>query len=137
MRPRYYCDFCGKGTGSASFMIRHEPTCTNNPHRVCRMHRTDGFDGEPQKPLSELTPFALAGDVAGLRAVTGGCPACMLAAMRQAPWPVKVDSWEDYYTHKLHEHSYKDVPEQITAWKFKDEAVDFWDGVNQNNRGDY
>lgn len=42
MRPRYYCDYCNKGNGSASAMKRHESGCTKNPERACKMCETVG-----------------------------------------------------------------------------------------------
>lgn len=79
MRPRYYCDFCKKGNGSASAMKRHESSCTLNPNRVCRMCS-----------LAESAPVSLAVllhtlDTEGfsaMRELCNGCPACTLAAIR-------------------------------------------------------
>lgn len=43
LRMRYYCEFCNKGSGSASYMKRHEAGCTNN----------DRASGEERPPLPE------------------------------------------------------------------------------------
>ena len=48
MRPRYYCDHCGKGNGSPSYLRRHESGCTLNPNRVCKMCI------EEQAPMADL-----------------------------------------------------------------------------------
>lgn len=88
MRPRYYCDHCGKGNGSPSAMRRHEPSCTMNPRRMCRMcgtHRN-----------MEMLAGILSGCVVVqgreswkakmeiLREACEDCPCCILAAIRQS-----------------------------------------------------
>lgn len=37
MRPRYYCEFCGKSGGHPYYMREHEKHCTMNPNRQCKM----------------------------------------------------------------------------------------------------
>lgn len=86
---QYRCEFCGKRNLSAGHMAAHEKTCTANPDRTCRMHKH--CEGE-QRPVSELiavirahlsgTDGAMA--TTELRKVACGCPACMLAAIRQS-----------------------------------------------------
>lgn len=86
MRPRYYCDHCGRGTGSPSFMRRHEPSCTANPIRTCRMC-------DYQRPLPELiailkrpgnTMEDWQAKMTELREQAEHCPCCILAAIRQS-----------------------------------------------------
>ena len=88
MRPRYYCDHCPKGTGSASFMRRHERGCTANPARVCGFC---GRNGDVQDLATILVTPQLAvslnpweGRMVALREATDNCPACILAAIRQS-----------------------------------------------------
>lgn len=100
---RYYCEHCKKAGCSAGHMNTHERGCTANPNRACRMCKM--VEAE-QKPLAELLaafdgyvapepvrdPFGIIIDyptgpnqepyVKKLEAITGGCPACMLAAVR-------------------------------------------------------
>lgn len=82
MRPRYYCDHCGKGSGSPSAMRRHEVGCISNPNRKC------GFCaslGNEQEPIADLVKALGKGDKEGLEAVQkicDGCPACTLAAIK-------------------------------------------------------
>lgn len=83
MRPRYYCDHCGKGNGSPSYMRRHESGCTLNPKRVCGMCH-DGRIG-PTKTPAELLAILNADGFAALREAVGDCPACILATLRQLP----------------------------------------------------
>lgn len=125
MRPRYYCDFCKKASGSPSHMKRHEKGCTNRRDRVCGMCRTDGHE-EVQTALDELIPFALAGDIGGLRGAAHGCPACMLAAIRHAPYPVITTEYG----------SYQERPESVNAWQFADDAKVFWGRVNDERNQD-
>ena len=109
---RYYCDFCKKQGGSASHMRRHESACTMNPKRICRVckmldypqvdlgelvkllpnHETyfkddDDMGGEARYYSSELTT-ASNNVLSKLRDATENCPACILAAIRQAHIPV-------------------------------------------------
>lgn len=102
---RYTCDFCGKHKYSASHMKKHEEVCTKNPERKCRCCRfVDGttksikdlipilpnpndYKDEFRGFSDELTKEANAGLV-GLRLATDDCPACIMAAIRQAGIPV-------------------------------------------------
>lgn len=99
---RYYCDYCSKGGCAAGHMRRHEERCTLNPQRVCGMC---SFDERAPKPLAELVALlpkpdhhkkhgfdycddgldeALRAIWADFERAADGCPACMLAAVRQA-----------------------------------------------------
>jgi len=95
---RYYCDYCGKSGGSSYHMKRHEKSCTLNPDRVCRMCQLIGKS--EQLPMTELlqkintsymklkkTQEDITKEdhqfIAKLREITSGCPACMLAVIRQ------------------------------------------------------
>lgn len=78
-RWMFYCEHCGKSSGSGGHMSRHEKRCTANPNRRCGMCGKVGVAG--------LVEALGAGDEAGvdrLREVADGCPACMLAAIRQS-----------------------------------------------------
>jgi hypothetical protein len=95
---RYFCDFCNKGGNSASAMARHERHCTLNPQRECRMCQL----GEvTQQPMADLLgclrtvcddPKWHSDDcwqrnaqecLEQLKKLADGCPACILAAIRQ------------------------------------------------------
>lgn len=96
---RYYCDFCNKGGNSASAMSRHEKHCTMNPARECRMCALVENEQRPMPDLVAcLSPLLLPEILsledhlwqresqkcmALLRESAGGCPACILAAIRQ------------------------------------------------------
>lgn len=90
---RYTCDHCQKSSGSASFISRHERHCTKNPNRICRMCARVGDTQAPidtlidalefrHIPPSDLDWVEVHPDK--LREVAHNCPACMLAALRQA-----------------------------------------------------
>lgn len=84
MRPRWFCDHCGKGSGSASYMKRHEAGCTANPNRACGLCREADL---LQQPTADLIVALGPGDKAGLdalRDLAEGCPACILTAIRQS-----------------------------------------------------
>lgn len=105
-RLRYYCDHCKKSGGQKPAMAMHELSCTKNPDRVCRMCRLIDSE-EVTATLTELmaalpdplqhvktdrwgtytnydtlSPL-LAEAIPKLRELAQGCPACILAALRQ------------------------------------------------------
>ena len=77
---RHYCDFCSKGSFKRPPMAKHESICTLNPNRVCGVCATFCND---QAPISELLDSIKCG-LEKLEEVSGKCPACMLAAIRQS-----------------------------------------------------
>ena len=86
MRPRYYCDHCKRGSGSPSFMRRHEAGCTANPNRICGMCRLrDGGAGYMDAGLAAFAsteePRA---QMQALREAVEDCPACIFAVLRQS-----------------------------------------------------
>lgn len=101
MRPRYYCDYCGKAGGNAGAMKKHERRCTNNPNRECGVCNLMGFR---QKPIAELVAALGRGhdeNLDRLREVAENCPACILAAIRQSGVQYPMDEegpghWVEY-----------------------------------------
>ena len=108
-RWRYYCDFCKKAGGSKGHIARHEKSCTMNPNRICNVCLS--LLEVEQKPISQLLKILPNGrsfieeEIAGiisygtlekevekhmpkLRNLTVNCPACIMAALRQAGIPV-------------------------------------------------
>ncbi len=117
-RWRYYCDFCNKSGGSKYHMQGHEPSCTMNPKRTCRMC---GIQDEPSGDLEkmiriikndiycvedelEMEAWLFGEDkkeeatLAAIRSISD-CPACILAAIRQAGIPFMFQSF-DYKKEK-------------------------------------
>lgn len=103
MVKRYWCDHCNKAGLSAGHMVRHEQHCTMNPARSCRVCKfVNGTSGPGEDGLKALIALLPTGDcpsfgdelneyvdvanaaVTKLRGAADGCPACMLAALRQA-----------------------------------------------------
>lgn len=109
MVKRFWCDHCNKAGLSAHAMANHEKRCTMNPARKCRVCTlwADGSD-DPETPLAELIALlpapvepdwkrydgnaqpefyaymeAANAAIPALRKAARGCPACMLAAIRQ------------------------------------------------------
>ena len=76
MRPRYYCDHCGKGNGSPSYMRRHESGCTLNPNRVCKMCI------EEQAPMADLIAVLDEHGFDAMCEAANHCPACILSVLR-------------------------------------------------------
>ena len=120
-RWRYYCEFCKKSGASGYHIQRHENACTMNPNRHCKMCEIAGLDQKPIEVLvdaiedlkisQEADSFgmtiSLTGDeketIEQLRDIASGCPACMLAALRQSGIA------------------------EFVNWRFEDEKKDFWE----------
>ena len=116
-RWRYYCDHCGKAGGHAGHMRKHERGCTLNPERVCGIH---SFQSDEHQPTMEALRAALVEDLAApppdyantpwpipkLRNVADGCPACILAALRQC---ADKSHWFDFDFKKELDGMWSDV----------------------------
>ena len=110
---RYWCDYCNKAGLSKSAMERHEKHCTLNPERSCRVcSLLGGSHGLPVSDLVALLPDsapyhasistintddwkihkelsdAVKAAMPALREAVMQCPACIMAALRQANIPV-------------------------------------------------
>ncbi len=112
---RFYCEHCKKSGGSSYYMHRHEERCTLNPTRICGMCKTmdneqpelskliallpnpdnyrvqreeEGFNFESLVGLDEAVIKVLP----SLRDMSANCPACILAALRQARIPIPLVS---------------------------------------------
>lgn len=123
---RHWCDYCNKAGLQARAMAMHEKHCTLNQARACRvcaliaMNRTDE-EVEAQRPLADLIamlpdPAAYNSSFAGcefndahsiladalkailpaFRLAAAGCPACMMAALRQKKIPVPMVDGFDF-----------------------------------------
>lgn len=119
----YYCDHCTKHGMSRHAMVKHERYCTMNPRRTCRWHLLDYGPREGggvhtmrkglprwirlKKPLGEE-------DIVQLREYCEGCPACMLAAIRQCgieryllfDWNVSWDYLDEVKRYRDDEREY-------------------------------
>lgn len=110
---RHYCDFCSKGAFKRPTMERHESGCTLNPNRVCRVCVTFC---NLQAAIPDLIA-SLNGGMESLKEVSGECPACMLAAIRQSP----ADS-----------RAFLD--DEICAFDFRVAMQKHWDMLNAENQ---
>lgn len=108
---RYGCDFCGRSNCSGGSIAKHERHCTMNPNRVCRMCKAVG---ETQAPIAELiaalefraSPWSgdegpTEADTTKIRAVAHNCPACILAALRQAERDSKDAAGSAHYSENF------------------------------------
>lgn len=135
---RYYCEFCKKANCSAFSISRHESACTLNPNRICNVCKMDHGEWSQnefeQRPISELlvilpdpVPFkfedpraisewyyhdeltaAVNKVLPKLREISGDCPACIMAALRQKGIPVTM----------------------VTDFNFKAEMEQIWNDIN-------
>ena len=120
-RWRYYCDFCKKAGGQRQGLQLHEQNCTLNPKRGCRICAMvlGGAPvampillallpaGPPPEPhlgamAEQWNPAygefveAIKAALPKLRAETENCPACIMAALRQAKIPVPMAEGFDF-----------------------------------------
>lgn len=119
---RYWCDHCNKAGLQAGGMRRHEQHCTMNPARSCRvcsLKQVCGDDGgAPLADLMNLLPDYMDAEwdhLTGretnryqafldnleiamhcLRGASDGCPACIMAALRQKGIPVPMVDGFDF-----------------------------------------
>lgn len=135
---RYWCDFCNKAGLQGFAMAKHEKHCTLNPDRACRVCNLLGSAPDLQELIRMLpdptaynsnTTIAHSGEesehsklVAQLdqiypafREVAQGCPACMMAALRQKKIPVPM----------------------MESFDFKKEMSSIFSEINENNRDYY
>jgi hypothetical protein len=137
---RYWCDFCNKAGLQAGAMRKHELHCTLNADRKCRVcamigdNMTDE-ECEAKVPLADLivmlpdsAPYhaqsfgreledthtaltaALVAILPSFRLAAGGCPACMMAALRLAKIPVPM----------------------VEGFSFTEEMKEIWVGINDS-----
>lgn len=122
-RWRYYCDHCKKSGGSGGAMAKHEKHCTMNPERSCRM--CDVANGN-QAPIKELIAAVGHGRKEGLenvRTAAEGCPACILAAIRQS----KINEIADE----------NGIVPGYVEFDFKQEKAEFWASINNEQYREY
>lgn len=133
---RYWCDHCNKAGLQSRAMVVHEKHCTMNPARecrVCKLLENDVPEGFERKTLAELMAIlptmiewslgpeyrafeqSVTDAVALLRVATGGCPACMMAALRQKGIPVPM----------------------AEGFDFKAEMKVIFDNINEDRRQDW
>lgn len=130
---RYICGFCRKTGYSLGSMQKHETHCTLNPNRVCRM--CDAIEECAPTPeqlaaLVALVPnidtFKSKFDDEGYSIDTDAaakalhevwdriveplnhCPACIMAVLRQAKFPLPIADW----------------------WSYTDACEKFWEPIN-------
>ena len=94
-------------------MANHEKRCTMNPNRECRVCEYAKGD-DTRTDLAAAISMLPRGDwekarplVPALREATGNCPACILAALRQA-----------------------NIPCSSVDYDYKDEMRSLWSSVN-------
>lgn len=129
-RTRHYCDFCEaegrkKGFWSRPSIEKHERGCTANPNRICGICEQGDLR---QRPIAELIACISTDKpdcgMADLRKLSDGCPACILAGLRQSniQKPPRVNGmvpadWEG----------------PLVEFNFREELDAFWRQVNEDN----
>jgi len=124
---RYYCDFCKKSGCNKHALEQHEQHCTMNPHRECRMcdkgdtteYLTEALSVLPNPKNYEVNNLLggidykqefyerIPKDIQAVKEMMDGCPACVLAAMRQ-----------------------KGIHLGGTGYDYKKECEDWWSEIN-------
>ena len=114
LRWRYYCDHCRKAGGQVKAMEKHETVCTLNPGRVCGMCKVAELE---QVPLAELLAAWRRLAFAEVSEMASGCPACLLAMIRQDKEPLP--EWDDQAAYEDYERRHAntfDFKEESKAW---------------------
>lgn len=136
---RYWCEFCRKGGCGKHAMSIHERGCTLNPDRQCRMCKAQEEFHSPgleylrmmaRNDSAELTgveiePLSTPQEVVErLMSESGGCPACVLAALRQTgkTKPVFIHARPDGSIHPF---------ETPYPFDYKRACTEFWARVNE------
>lgn len=94
---RYYCDHCSKGSFKEPSMRQHEYGCIRNPDRVCYLcessHDYKALCAEAvarstsngdETPIDDARTINGAKELGELSSMVDGCPACLLALLRQS-----------------------------------------------------
>jgi hypothetical protein len=102
---RYYCDHCKKSGGQPHPIQKHEAACTMNPARICGMCKC----GELDQPNIETLIVAARAGLKVLNAISGNCPACMMAGIRQG---------RKRYPDGVHK--------SCDEWDYKEALTQFW-----------
>jgi hypothetical protein len=107
-------------------MEKHERHCTMNPGRTCRWaqleyglgarHGGHSFNKALPRWVRLLAPLTKA-DLDRLRDRVGGCPACMLAALRQS-------GVEYHYDAETHEHMF-DYQKEVEQYREHERNLDY------------
>ncbi len=130
---RYYCEYCRKSGGAAKHIKKHEERCTLNPNRKCGVCGMIEATMKPMKDLIALLPnheefkkkdaeynfeyyeegltVATNKALPVLRELCENCPACILAALRQAHIPTPM----------------------VTTFNYTKEMKSIWDDINSAN----
>jgi len=138
---QYQCEHCGMKSTAAWWVKKHEMGCTKNPKRECGVCRKLLEQAQPKiEDLIALLPaedirlievrlqdpeafdcdmiylemaLTLSAALASLKEASGGCPACMLAAMRQDSRDCGSASWVSLFTGSLggadHNFNFKEI----------------------------
>jgi len=142
-RWRYYCDFCKKSGGRKDCIVKHERGCTACPDRVCGLclhcgevqpelstltgfidtyckdlPRYDIYADDGIRRIRDREMLSVSGDkldpmVEELTELANHCPACILAALRQA----KTETYSNF--------------------KFKESMDAWWAEENANREPEY
>jgi hypothetical protein len=121
---RYYCEHCKKSGCNAVAIRDHEEGCTANPARVCKLCKAAGLEGN-HNSVPDLVFIFKANETLPvveqmklLRESVEGCPACILATLRQAKvLGYKADG--DFVNYEFN---------------FKAEKEAWWSEINANHR---
>uniref|UniRef100_A0A6M3J3H1 Uncharacterized protein n=1 Tax=viral metagenome TaxID=1070528 RepID=A0A6M3J3H1_9ZZZZ len=117
---RYYCEYCKKSGCSAYHMKNHEVSCTMNPNRKCRMC---GYTEGHRNSMDELVAIVKKAEpdmLTQLREATGGCPMCMLAAIRQSGVQYYEIDEDGVHSNFISEFDFKKEKEQF--WRDSNDA---------------
>lgn len=134
----YYCDHCNKRYLSKAAINKHEPACTANPARHCGIcsnqqpvqtepfaqylepaPQTSCFEGDISNGVRRVIEGQYDAFIAEVHDSVNGCPACMLAIIRQlritkVPWEY-ADAKAEYWAEVNEDNAVKDMQAEYDA----------------------
>ena len=126
---RYYCDHCKKANLSRFHMAKHEKGCVRNPARICLMHQFAADTDQHQPEMADMHSAITAGGLTELRKIAHDCPACILAAITQYPWPPYPDDGRGDRPHPAWA--------ECRAFEFKKERDELFAAMQDEREVDY
>lgn len=121
---RYSCEFCRKSGCHGGHMRDHELRCFRNPNRrciVCSRQWPIPELAEPMAAMANINEATEPAMLAAVREIVEACPACMCAAISQAPLPmVRWDIPGGFFLGEWHEGRHGESRYRVT-WDYKKE----------------
>ncbi len=122
---RYTCDHCRKSGCGKAAMRDHEARCFKNPARHCPVCERQWPIEELEAPIAACSDMDKGNEAALIQSISDAveqCPACICAAIIQAPLPM-LETVEDGPLHRYWcSWDYKKARDEYRAEQRQEEA---------------